>query len=79
MKNVITFEASAKKDILSFFNKSVDSEGYIVEEKDPTQRVLTPDGEEVQLDEFAGIKKGSDIFIKSNVFSLFELIDKLER
>lgn len=75
--SVITFEASAKEEILSFFDKTVDDERYIVEKEDVTQRVITPDGEEVSLEEFAGIRKGSEIFIKSDLPSLINLIDKL--
>jgi len=74
---VITFDDSAKTEILSFFDKTVDDEGYIVEKDDVTQRVITPDGEEVRLEEFAGIRKGSEIFIKSDLPSLISLIDKL--
>lgn len=73
----ITFDASAKKEILSFFDKTIDDEEYIVEKEDITQRVITPEGEEVKLDEFAGIRKGSEIFIKSDLPSLFSLIDTL--
>ncbi len=75
---VITFEKSAKKEILSFFDKTVDEEEYIVETEDTTQRVITPDGEEVPLEEFAGITKGSEIFIKSDLPSLFGLINRLK-
>lgn len=75
--NVITFDASAKRKILSFFDKTVDAEGFIVEKEDETQRVITPEGEEVKEDEFAGIRKGSEIFIKSDLPSLFNVIDKL--
>lgn len=74
---VITFEKSTKELILSFFDKIVDKDGFIVEKGDITQRVLTPDGEEITLDEFAGIRKGSEIFIKSNLPSMIELVDKV--
>lgn len=73
----ITFEKSAKEQILYFFDKAVDEEGFIVEKSDIDQRVVTPDGEEVTLEEFAGIRKGSEIFIKSDLPSIIDLIDKL--
>lgn len=76
-KPIITFENSAKEIILSFFDKIVDDEGFIVEKDDPTQKVLTPDGQEVTFEEFAGIRKGSEIFIKSDLPSMIELADKL--
>jgi hypothetical protein len=76
LMGIITFEESAKTEILSFFDKNVDEQGFIVE-KDTNQRVVTPDGEEIILEEFAGIKKGSEIFIKSDLPSLINLADTL--
>lgn len=73
--NVITFEVSAKEEILSFFDKTTDAENFIVEKGDITQRVITPDYEEVELKDFAGIRKGSQIFIKSDLPSLFSVVD----
>ncbi len=77
MKKTITFDKSASQFILDTFNKSVDQEGYIVEKDNPRQRVLTSDNEEIKLDEFAGIKKGSEVFIKSDLVSLIKLSDDL--
>lgn len=77
LKNVITFDASAKRDILDLFNKAVDEEGYIVEKNNSTQKVLTFDGEEIKVEQFAGIRKGSEIFIKSDLVSLINLADIL--
>ena len=73
---LITFEESAKETILSFFDKTVDNEGFIVE-KDTYQRVITPDGQEIRLEEFAGIGKGG-VFIKSDLPSLIDLLDTLD-
>lgn len=78
IQKVITFEESAKEKILSFFDKTVDNEGFIVERDEPTQRVITPDGEEIVFEEFAGIRRGSEIFIKSDLTSLMNLADQLE-
>ena len=72
MKKIITFDNSLREEILSLLNKKMDEEGYIVEEDNPEQRVITPDGEEVHIDEFAGVTKGSEVFIKSNLPSLIE-------
>lgn len=74
---VITFEESAKEEILAIFDKTMDEENFIVEKGDITQRVITPDGEEVTLEEFAGVRKGSEIFIKSNLPSIIDVIDKV--
>ena len=62
----LTFDESAKREILSFLDKTVDSEGFIVEKENPTQRVLTVGGEEVSYDEFGGAKAGSEVFIKKD-------------
>jgi len=78
LKNVITFDSSAKKEILDFFDKTTDSEDFIVEKNEPTQRVLTVDGDEVNIKKFAGLKKGSEIFIKSDLLSLMDLADKMK-
>ena len=75
--NIITFDASVKKDILSFFGKTVDENGFLVEKDDFQQKVITQDGEEIKFDDFAGIRKGSEIFIKSDLPSLIDLTDKL--
>lgn len=71
--NYITFSNNTKKFILSAFNKTVDDQNFIVEKSNKNQRVLTPDGEEVEFDKFAGIKKGSEVFIKSDLLSLIKL------
>lgn len=76
-KPIITFKKDAKEVILSFFDKIVDDDGFIVEKDNPTQKILTPDGEEMSLEEFAGIRKGSEIFFKSDLPSMIELVDKL--
>jgi len=78
MEKIITFEKDAKLEILDGFNKAVDENGYIVEKSNPAQKVLTVDGEELKLDDFAGIRKGSAIFIKSDLISIINLVDFLQ-
>lgn len=73
----LTFDKSAEDFVLNTFNKTTDSDGYIVEKDNPTQRVLTPDGEEIKKEELAGIKKGSEKYIKSDLVSLIKLSDEL--
>lgn len=73
----ITFDKSVKKDILRFLNKSVNNEGLIVENQNPDQKVLAfDDGNEVNIDDFGGVKKGSEVFIKNNLISLMRLSKK---
>jgi hypothetical protein len=75
---VVTFDASAKLEILSCFGKTIDAGEFLVESEDTTQKVVAQDGEYIRLKEFGGIKKGSEIYIKSNLPSLIELLDSLE-
>lgn len=79
LNNVITFDKASREFILDAFDKIVDQEGYIVEKSNPTQRVLTPEGDEVQLADFAGIRKGSLLFFKKDLPSLLTLSDLMER
>lgn len=48
-----------------------------MEKGDTTKKVITPDGEDMVLRDFAGIRKGSEIFIKSDLPSLIHLLDQL--
>ena len=76
--NLITFEKQAKKFILDIFGKQVDVYGFVVEKNNPQQKVLTPDGDELEENQFAGVKKGSEIYIKSDILSLIKLYDSLK-
>ncbi|GEM_PF-471268 len=76
-RGVITFDEASRREVLSFFGKTIDSEGYLVEIENPNLKVITQEGEEIKEEEFAGIRNGSEIYIKSDLPSLIELIDKL--
>jgi hypothetical protein len=67
----ITFDDSARGFVLDAFGKK-ESGGYIVEKADACQRVLTPRGEEIPIRDFAGVRKGSAIFLTSDIISLIE-------
>lgn len=72
----ITFDESARDFILDTFGKTV-RDGYIVEKSDPRQRVVTPRGEEIPIDEFAGIRKGSAVFVKTDIVSIIEAAEAM--
>jgi len=74
----LRFDKEVKIDILDLYDKTIDDEGFIVEKENIKQRVLTPKGEEIHIDEWAGIIKCSETFIKSDAFSLMEVAKKLE-
>ncbi|HEX4774568.1 MAG TPA: hypothetical protein VH234_03555 [Candidatus Saccharimonadales bacterium] len=67
----VTFDDTTRKIALLAFGKDIDEQGYIIEISSK-QRVLTPDGEEVLAKDFAGIKKGSEIFITKDLPSLLQ-------
>ncbi len=77
-KVTITFDDSAKKDVLDLLDKMVNKEGLIVEKSNPTQKVLTFEGRELHIDNFGGIKKGSEVFIEKNLVSLIKLSKELK-
>lgn len=69
----ITFDKSAKEEILDCLNKKVSKNNLIVEKGNPEQSVLTFEGEELTLEEFGGVQKGSEVFIKNDLVSLMRL------
>ena len=74
----LTFDQSSVSDVLELFGKTVDKDGYIIEKDHPEQKVLTKKGEQIRLEEWAGVVKGSESFVKSDVFSLIELAKDLD-
>jgi len=73
VKKTITFDKEVSKQVLEVFDKKV-VEGKIVENSG--EPVLSPEGEEVCLDEFAGLTQGSELFIKSDLPSLIDYSKK---
>jgi hypothetical protein len=73
----ITFDTSARDFVLDAFGKAVRN-GFIVERCQPTQKVLTPRGEDIALEQFAGVRRGSAIFVKSDIVSLIEAAKAIE-
>lgn len=69
----MTFDKSVKRDILDLLNKTINEEKLIVEKEKPEQKVLTFDGEEISIEEFGGVQKGSEVFIKDDLISLMKL------
>lgn len=73
----IVFDKSALSFVLNSIKKSVDGEGYLVENDNHEQRVITPDGEYVKPEEIGIIRPGSQIFIKKDIGSLVKLASDL--
>lgn len=60
--------------ILKAFGKSIDENGIIIESS-TGEPVLTPEGEEIPAKDFGGIKKGSQIFLKDDLFTIMNLAE----
>lgn len=76
-RNTVTFDFDAKEFVLDAFDKAIDEAGYVVEKGNPAERVMTPEGEELQAANFAGIHKGSLVFVRTGVMSAIKLSDRL--
>ncbi|HLZ14550.1 MAG TPA: hypothetical protein VKQ34_01010 [Candidatus Saccharimonadales bacterium] len=74
----VTFDQALRDFVLDAFDKKVDESGYLVEKSNPEQRVLSKDGQQIPKEKFAGIRKGSEIYIKSDLLSLIELCEDLK-
>jgi hypothetical protein len=79
MKIKLVFDKSAKDFVLDSFHKKVDDDGYIVEKSNPLQKVMTIDGQDILADQFAGIRKGSEIYVRSDIISLIEMCDDMHK
>ena len=75
----ITFDESTRAFILNAFGKTISDEGFVVEKASPDKKVVTPRGEEIKASEFAGVRKGSAVFLKSNIVSLVEAAEAMTR
>lgn len=71
---VITFEKNFQNQILDLFDKKVKSN--VIVEKKTEEPVLTEGGKTVSETEFAGIRNGSEIFIKNDISSLINYAKK---
>lgn len=71
-KPKMTFDDSAREFVLGLFDKHVNENGEVLE-KNSDEVVMTFEGNPLTLDEFGGVKKGSELFIENNVVSLFRL------
>lgn len=74
IKPKLLFTDKALPLILKAFGKEINADGIIIETK-TGQPVLTPEGEEVYAREFGGLKKGSEIFIKDDLYSIINLAE----
>jgi len=68
----ITFDESARGFILESFGKNV-RDGFIVEKDKPSEKVITPRGEEVAIKDFAGVRRVLLFLLNPTLFLLLRL------
>lgn len=78
MKKVsyISFDNSSKEFVLQSLGKGIDQDGYIIEIK-TNKQVLTQDGEPMHIEDFGGVRKGSEIFFKKDLPSVLEAFERV--
>lgn len=60
--------------VLEAFNKSLDESGFIID-SNTMERVLTPEGDEIQKHQFGGMKKGSEIYLRDDLMTVINLAE----
>jgi len=70
--NKLLFTGNNLSLVLEAFGKSINENGIIIESA-TKEAVLTPDGEEIHFSKFGGLKKGSEIFLKDDLYSIMNL------
>ena len=71
-KPKLTFDDSSREFILSLFGKYINENGEVLE-NNTGEVVKSFEGNSLTVDEFGGVKKGSELFIENNVVSLYRL------
>lgn len=70
----MTFKQGATKHLVECFGKTVDPQGYVVDEE--TGERVQYRGEDVKAEDLAMVEHGSDIFVDDGFASL---VDHIER
>lgn len=71
MNTILTFDESASEDVLEAFGRSMDGKGYVTN-PETGEREATENGEEVHKDRFAGLERGSIIFLDDDFNTLVD-------
>ena len=69
-KKTITYSPEARDEILSYFNMTVDEEGYIVDNND--KRAVNSNGKEVKAEDIIGILFDGNLLFEDNIFSIID-------
>jgi hypothetical protein len=70
----LKFESGAAEFVLDAFDRDIDEDGYIVNEEG--ERETTPKNEEIRIEDFAGIEKGSELFIDDDFTSISDHLQR---
>lgn len=69
----LIFTQKASGIILKAFGKY--AQDGIIYDSETDEPVLTPDGEELKVSEFGAMKKGSEIFLKDDLYSIMQIAE----
>lgn len=75
MSTTLTFDESATEFVLESFGREVDQDGYIYN-PETGERETTPEGNEIHVDDFAGVEKGSTLFLDDDFTTLVNHIKR---
>jgi len=70
----VNFEKGAGKHVIECFGKTLDSEGYIIDQE--SEKRVQHRGEEVHIDDLAMVEDGSNIFVDDSFGSLVEHVER---
>lgn len=68
------FNDKALPFILEIFGKTINEEGLIID-MNTGEPIQTPEGDFLNMDNFGGIKKGSEIFLKNDLLTVIKLAE----
>lgn len=71
----LTFDESAAEFVLQAFGRKIDDEGYVVN-PNTGKREVSPEGDELRAEAFAGVERGSLLFLDDNFDSLVEHVKR---
>lgn len=70
----LKFERGAERRVIECFDKTVDSEGYIIDEE--TRKREEYRGKEVHIDDLGVIEDGSTRFVDDSFASLVDFVER---
>ena len=75
MSPTLTFDESAAESVLERFDREVDSGGYVYD-PESEERETTPTEEPIPKEDFAGLERGSVIFLDDDFNTLVDHVKR---